>query len=284
MDKSEGESSDTEILNEIQELTDKISSRNLCSVRDLEKYADRLGKYENIKNQYESGNLFDISPLAKFSSQAVLLSNYIDKLILQYDRLDNINTTTHLLKVKESLTNIDDFFSKLEYLHHLMKNKHNSRWYTKLTKEISIVDNSLRSTIDLIDILNDNEMYSEHKLLSMHDNVCINDSNIFPDKITYSTDSQSLSDNIENMDNLSDNELISLNSNYELVSVVDYNISPKYNEELISQDIDVIPDNETVSPTNVDIYYICIFLAIIIVVLLILIISSKRIVIHPLLI
>ena len=179
MTESDTEIRDKILIDEISHLTKQISSRNLCSIPNLEKYARSLEKYETIKPKYESGDLFDLSPLENFSNHASILSDYVDNLLSGFNRLSDIKSNPDLPRVKESLLNIDSFFSKLELLHHLMLNKNKSSWYKKLNTEISIIDSSLKSTSATLDVLTARSTSSDSDDISALD-PSNDDSNIRP--------------------------------------------------------------------------------------------------------
>lgn len=136
---------DINIIKDIKLITDKISSRELCPISNLDNYSKKLDIYEDIKQKYESGDLLDISSLIEFSNQATILTNYTDNLISRFHKLNNIHNHKFLVDIHDALFKIDLFFEKLECLNNLMKNKDNSFWYKQLNDELSTIDSFMKT-------------------------------------------------------------------------------------------------------------------------------------------
>ncbi len=131
------------LITDIKNIGTRIAKRNVCSLDKLESHANRIRSLEDIKNSYRRGSLFDLTCLESFADKAQNFSDLVDKLLDRYNKLRNIDGSSTLIQVKNSISKIDNFYSKLEAFNTAMENIERDNWYVNFQDEISTIDNTL---------------------------------------------------------------------------------------------------------------------------------------------
>lgn len=132
-----------EVIDEINNLTHKISKRGPLDCNVLIKHIENLNVLENL---YDDKNL---ETLEKFSNKAVELKILIDDIILKYENLaddNNEKKIKFLNKIKFYMENIDKFSDTMNTLENMLNNYETSDWYIKYKKLSYIIDDTINTS------------------------------------------------------------------------------------------------------------------------------------------
>ena len=101
--------SESQILNEIQDISNKITTKKTFNLNSLGNYAQILKTLEENRNRFVQGNSIDLKPLQSFASSAENLTSYMQGLINRFNNLSDINNTNIMGDIRANIEKINSF-------------------------------------------------------------------------------------------------------------------------------------------------------------------------------
>ena len=119
------------LLNEIQDISDKITSKRTVDISSIGRYAEILKVLEENRNKFIQGRLIDLKPLQTFAISAEQMTIYMQSLIQRFNGLSDINNTIFMTEVQSSIDKINGFVKTSELLSEMMEHPEKFEWYNK---------------------------------------------------------------------------------------------------------------------------------------------------------
>lgn len=179
---------ESNLIVEIKNISERISSRHLLPIENLEVYSDIIDNLEKRKEKYENRSILNLTPLKKFAESSEKLTEIIENFIKRCESLGTINTFKAMTKIRDYMIKIDKFSKVSNNFRDMMKNPSRYEWYKKYNKSIQDVNDTLLVSVD-----------ATKNLVQEYD---VFDTSIFED---YPEFSKMLDeDNLKKMDDLKD--------------------------------------------------------------------------------
>jgi hypothetical protein len=133
------------ILNEIQDISNKITSKKTFNLNSLGNYAQILKTLEENRNRFIEGNSIDLKPLQSFAVSADQLTCYMQSLINRFHELSNINNSSIMSDIYANIDKINKFVNTSENLFQMMEKPDQFEWYTKYNDTVLSIKNSMNA-------------------------------------------------------------------------------------------------------------------------------------------
>jgi preprotein translocase subunit Sss1 len=133
------------ILNEIQDISTKISSKKTFNLNSLGNYAQILKTLEENRNRFIEGDSIDLKPLQSFALSADQLTCYMQSLIQRFHELSNINNTGIMSDIYANIDKINKFVNTSENLFQMMEKPDQFEWYNKYNDTVLSIQNSMNA-------------------------------------------------------------------------------------------------------------------------------------------
>lgn len=137
--------SEQTILNEIQDISNKISCKKTFNLNSLGNYAQILKTLEDNRNKFVEGNSIDLKPLQSFAVSADQLTCYMQSLIQRFNELSNINNASIMGDIYAHIDKINKFVSTSENLFQMMENPAQFEWFNKYNDTVMSIKNSMNA-------------------------------------------------------------------------------------------------------------------------------------------
>lgn len=137
--------SESQILNEIQDISNKITTKKTFNLNSLGNYAQILKTLEENRNRFVQGNSIDLKPLQSFASSAENLTSYMQGLINRFNNLSDINNTNIMGDIRSNIEKINSFVSTSESLFKMMDNPQQFEWFNKYNDTVLSIKNSMNA-------------------------------------------------------------------------------------------------------------------------------------------
>ena len=133
------------ILNEIQDISTKISSKKTFNLNSLGNYAQILKTLEENRNRFIEGDSIDLKPLQSFALSADQLTCYMQSLIQRFHELSNINNAGIMSDIYANIDKINKFVNTSENLFQMMEKPDQFEWYNKYNDTVLSIQNSMNA-------------------------------------------------------------------------------------------------------------------------------------------
>jgi hypothetical protein len=133
------------ILNEIQDISTKISSKKTFNLNSLGNYAQILKTLEENRNRFIEGDSIDLKPLQSFALSADQLTCYMQSLIQRFHELSNINNAGIMNDIYANIDKINKFVNTSENLFQMMEKPDQFEWYNKYNDTVLSIQNSMNA-------------------------------------------------------------------------------------------------------------------------------------------
>lgn len=133
------------ILNEIQDISNKITSKKTFNLNSLGNYAQILKTLEENRNRFIEGNSIDLKPLQSFALSADQLTCYMQSLIQRFHELSNINNSSIMNDIYANIDKINKFVNTSENLFQMMERPDQFEWYNKYNDTVLSIKNSMNA-------------------------------------------------------------------------------------------------------------------------------------------
>jgi hypothetical protein len=137
--------SEQTILTEIQDISNKISTKKTFNLNSLGNYAQILKTLEENRNKFVEGQSIDLKPLQSFAVSAEQLTGYMNSLIGRFNGLANINNATIMKDIHENIDKINTFVNTSEMLFKMMDNPQQFEWFNKYNDTVMSIKNSMNA-------------------------------------------------------------------------------------------------------------------------------------------
>jgi hypothetical protein len=137
--------SEQTILNEIQDISNKITSKKTFNLNSLGNYAQILKTLEENRNRFIEGNSIDLKPLQSFALSADQLTCYMQSLIQRFNELSNINNSSIMNDIYANIDKINKFVNTSENLFQMMERPDQFEWYNKYNDTVLSIKNSMNA-------------------------------------------------------------------------------------------------------------------------------------------
>jgi hypothetical protein len=137
--------SEQTILNEIQDISNKISCKKTFNLNSLGNYAQILKTLEDNRTKFVEGNSIDLKPLQSFAVSADQLTCYMQSLIQRFNELSNINNASIMGDIYAHIDKINKFVSTSENLFQMMENPGQFEWFNKYNDTVMSIKNSMNA-------------------------------------------------------------------------------------------------------------------------------------------
>lgn len=131
------------ILNDIQDISKKISTKKTFNINSLGNYAQILKTLEENRKKFIEGRSIDLKPLQSFAVSAEQLTSYMQSLIERFNRLSDIDNATIMSDIHTNIEKINKFVNTSEHLFKMMDNPEQFEWYTKYNDTVMSIKNSM---------------------------------------------------------------------------------------------------------------------------------------------
>jgi hypothetical protein len=133
------------ILNDIQDISTKISTKKTFNINSLGNYAQILKTLEENRNKFVEGKSIDLKPLQSFAISAEQLTSYMQSLIERFNRLSDIDNASIMSDIHTNIDKINLFVNTSEHLFKMMDNPEKFEWYTKYNDTVMSIKNSMNA-------------------------------------------------------------------------------------------------------------------------------------------
>lgn len=133
------------ILNDIQDISTKISTKKTFNINSLGNYAQILKTLEENRNKFVEGRSIDLKPLQSFAVSAEQLTSYMQSLIERFNRLSDIDNASIMSDIHTNIEKINRFVNTSEHLFKMMDNPEQFEWFTKYNDTVMSIKNSMNA-------------------------------------------------------------------------------------------------------------------------------------------
>lgn len=133
------------ILNDIQDISTKISTKKTFNINSLGNYAQILKTLEENRTKFVEGKSIDLKPLQSFAVSAEQLTSYMQSLIERFNRLSDIDNANMMSDIHTNIEKINRFVNTSEHLFKMMDNPEKFEWYTKYNDTVMSIKNSMNA-------------------------------------------------------------------------------------------------------------------------------------------
>jgi hypothetical protein len=133
------------ILNDIQDISTKISTKKTFNINSLGNYAQILKTLEENRNKFVEGRSIDLKPLQSFAVSAEQLTSYMQSLIERFNRLSDIDNANIMSDIHTNIEKINLFVNTSEHLFKMMDNPEQFEWFTKYNDTVMSIKNSMNA-------------------------------------------------------------------------------------------------------------------------------------------
>lgn len=133
------------ILNDIQDISTKISTKKTFNINSLGNYAQILKTLEENRNKFVEGKSIDLKPLQSFALSAEQLTSYMQSLIERFNRLSDIDNANMMSDIHTNIEKINRFVNTSEHLFKMMDNPEQFEWFTKYNDTVMSIKNSMNA-------------------------------------------------------------------------------------------------------------------------------------------
>lgn len=137
--------SEASILSEIQDISNKITTKKTFNLNSLGNYAQILKTLEDNRSKFIEGQSIDLKPLQSFASSAQQLTNYMNGLIERFKNLADINNENVMSDIHSNIEKINSFVNTSELLFQMMDHPEQFEWYTKYNDTVLSIKNSMNA-------------------------------------------------------------------------------------------------------------------------------------------
>lgn len=137
--------SEASILGEIQDISNKITTKKTFNLNSIGNYAQILKTLEDNRSKFIEGKSIDLKPLQSFASSAQQLTNYMNGLIERFKSLADINNENVMTDIHSNIEKIDTFVKTSELLFQMMDHPEQFEWYTKYNDTVLSIKNSMNA-------------------------------------------------------------------------------------------------------------------------------------------
>ena len=133
------------ILNDIQDISKKISTKKTFNINSLGNYAQILKTLEENRNKFIEGRSIDLKPLQSFAQSSEQLTSYMQSLIERFNKLSDIDNAMMMSDIHTNIDKINRFVNTSEHLFKMMDNPEKFEWYTKYNDTVMSIKNSMNA-------------------------------------------------------------------------------------------------------------------------------------------
>ena len=137
--------SEQSILNDIQDISTKISTKKTFNINSLGNYAQILRTLEENRNKFIEGHSIDLKPLQSFAQSAEQLTSYMNSLIERFNNLSNINNAAIMTDIHVNIDKINKFVGTSEHLFKMMDHPEQFEWFNKYNDTVMSIKNSMNA-------------------------------------------------------------------------------------------------------------------------------------------
>ncbi len=135
--------SEQSILNEINDISSKISCKKTFNLGSLGKYAQILKTLEENRDKFIQVNSIDLNPLTSFAQSSQQLTVYIQSLIERFNNLSNINNSLVMNDIYANIEKINQFVNTSETLFTMMEQPEQFEWFNKYNNTFGSIKKSI---------------------------------------------------------------------------------------------------------------------------------------------